>query len=233
MAPPKTIPPPPERAVPRFLPKTAWRTFFIAARTMVGRHQRGGRTSLIELWDKAASQLSRGLRRAGSETAVDYPTAIAFGKLIAILEGWVTPQPNLWQRDIVSLYERTLKVLEHCKLIRRNCGRMAVYIPFEAKWARTPVHVPRTPMPTDSAQFYRVALSQVFSREEIGRIQNHVLETLPALDRRPAEAARTVLASVFERKLEYLAQKISAARRPRPTPIIALRRLGTTSRRPQ
>ncbi len=198
--------------LPEPLTHEAWERFFLAVRAMVARKYPG----LLCAWDDASYVLWDGQVQDDPEA-----TAEALDRLCTILEipeAAKRPRFRPWHR---KLYERTKELLVHCREIRRKSGgRRVQYFPlrrpgfdepgrwpWEAPW-------PGEPVRPGSADFYRIALQQLYGG---WKVPDDVLEKCTSLWEKPAQAALEVIAAYVRLKRTYVARRIYTHPRARTT----------------
>ncbi len=217
-----------EWQIPPAPPEWLWRCFFLAARAMVAQRARG-RGNLLRLWDLRAAQFAWACLNAPEEWEPENQVSSeALKDLFQIMLNAEAVKEGTKRWPIVEIFDKAKAAFKHCRELRNDLGSRGKYELMADEW---PVPVPKKPMPTDSIEFYRLALRQVFGTRERPRvsfmgepfsadmIKDHQLEECCRLFwKRPGEAARHLVAGLTSTSPAWVAQVISQQRRARPAP---------------
>jgi hypothetical protein len=215
----RRVTPPKEEDFPRDAPEWMWRCFFVAARAMVARHTPG----LLGLWDIRSGQLTSALINAPEDWAEEYDNTglDALKDLLTIMVHPEAAKPGLKGTTFVQIFDGVQKAFKHCKHLRQRLPARAKY---ESMRKHPAIAVPKTALPTDSPEFYRLALGEVLGTGEDGQntyrgelfnadsIQDHHLRKCLPEWKRPAEAALTLLSQVTGNTVDYLRKTLSERR---------------------
>jgi hypothetical protein len=210
--------PPREEDLPLDAPEWMWWCVFAAARAMVARRT----PHLLQLWDIRSGQLTSALINDPEEweEEVDNTCLDALKDLLLIMVDPEAAKPGLKGTTFVQIFEDAKKAFTHCKRLRERIGRQGRY-ESRRKRPDPDLPIPQTPIPTDSPQFYRLALQEVLGTGQDCRhtyqgqpfnadhIKDHHLRKCLPEWKRPGQAALTLLSEVTGNSVPYLAQMIS------------------------